>query len=181
MHRRSFLAFIALLPAARPLAALATGAAPDRFTFRSIDGGPLDLRTFRGGPVLVVNTASRCGFTPQFEGLQALWEQYSARGLTVVGVPSSSFRQELSSAAEVKDFCEVNFSVDFPMTDLVAVTGPEAHPFYVWAAAQGVAPAWNFHKILLDSQGLIAADFPAPVTPEDPQLRAAIEATLLGT
>ena len=119
----------------------------------------LDLADFRDGPVLLVNTASRCGFTPQFDGLQALWERYRGRGLTVVGVPSNSFKQELDSATKVKDFCEVNFAIDFPMTGLVEVIGPDAHPFYRWAAEQGRAPAWNFHKLLLDRDGRIVAGF----------------------
>jgi glutathione peroxidase len=133
---------------------------------------------YRGGPVLVVNTASRCGFTGQYDGLQALWDGYRDRGLTVLGVPSDSFRQELGSAAEVADFCEVNFGIDFPMTDLVEVTGPGAHPFYAWAAAQGVAPSWNFHKILLDGEGRIVADYGARIGPAAPGLIAAIEALL---
>ena len=126
-HRRSVI--LALLAA--PLARAAFAASPAAsWSFPSIDGGTLDLADFRGGPVLVVNTASRCGSTPQYDGLQALWERYRDRGLTVVGVPSKSFGQELDSAAAVKDFCEVNFAIDFPMTGLVAVTGPDAHPFY---------------------------------------------------
>ena len=146
--------------------------------FPSIDGGTLDLADFRGGPVLVVNTASRCGFTPQFDGLQALWERYRGRGLTVVGVPSNSFRQELDSAGAVKEFCEVNFALDFPMTGLVEVVGPEAHPFYLWAAEAGYAPAWNFHKLLLDGEGRIVAASTATPSPTTPSWCAAIEALL---
>ena len=118
--------------------------------------------------MLVVNTASRCGFTGQYDGLQALYDRYRDRGLTVVGVPSRSFGQELASDGEVKDFCEVNFAINFPMTGLVEVTGPNAHPFYAWAKAQGVAPMWNFHKILLDGEGRIAADFGALTGPSRP-------------
>ena len=134
LHRRSVI--LALLAA--PLARAAFAASPAAsWSFPSIDGGTLDLADFRGGPVLVVNTASRCGSTPQYDGLQALWERYRDRGLTVVGVPSKSFGQELDSAAAVKDFCEVNFAIDFPMTGLVAVTGPDAHPFYVLGRQAG--------------------------------------------
>jgi glutathione peroxidase len=178
LHRRSVI--LALLAA--PLAKVAEAASPatEAWVFPSIDGGTLDLADFRGGPVLVVNTASRCGFTPQFDGLQALWERYRDRGLTVVGVPSNSFRQELGTAAEVKDFCEVNFAIDFPMTGLVEVTGAEAHPFYRWAAEQGHAPEWNFHKLLLDPDGNIAGAFGARTEPDDPALTAAIEALLAG-
>ena len=136
-HRRSVI--LALLAAPFATAAMAASPTNPTWVFPSIDGGTLDLADFRGGPVLVVNTASRCGSTPQYDGLQALWERYRDRGLTVVGVPSRSFGQELDSAAAVKDFCEVNFAVDFPMTGLVEVTGPGAHPFYAWAAGQGQA------------------------------------------
>jgi glutathione peroxidase len=175
MDRRSLL--VALLAA--PLARAAFGGSPTGATvFASIDGGELDLADFRGGPVLVVNTASRCSFTPQYDELQALWERYRDRGLTVVGVPSPSFGQELGSAAEVRDFCEMNFALDFPMTGLVEVTGPEAHPFYALAAAQGFAPDWNFHKILLDGEGRMVAGFDRFTAPEAPELIRAIEALL---
>lgn len=174
MDRRGFLLGLALVP----VAAGATAQEAERFVFTSIDGGELDLAGFRGGPVLVVNTASLCGYTPQFAGLQGLWERYRGRGLTVVGVPSQSFRQELGSAAEVKDFCEVNFAIDFPMTDLVEVAGPSAHPFFVWAQGEGAAPRWNFHKILLDGDGRIAGSFGSTVEPDAPELVAAIEKLL---
>ena len=175
MERRSFL--IAGTAMAM-LGGSASAGADERYSFDSIDGGILDLRTFRGGPVLVVNTASRCGYTGQYDGLQALWDRYRDRGLTVVGIPSDSFRQELRSAEAVKDFCEVNFAIDFPMSDIVAVTGPSAHPFYRWAASEGVAPGWNFHKILLDPQGEIVQDFPTRMAPDAPDLVASIEALL---
>jgi glutathione peroxidase len=175
LHRRSVI--LALLAA--PLARAAFAASPaTSWSFPSIDGGTLDLADFRGGPVLVVNTASRCGSTPQYDGLQALWERYRDRGLTVFGVPSKSFGQELDSAAAVKDFCEVNFAIDFPMTGLVEVKGPAAHPFYVWAAEQGYAPRWNFYKLLLDGEGRIVAQFDTETEPDDPKLVAAIEALL---
>jgi glutathione peroxidase len=178
MDRRSFLLALFAAPLARAgSAASPTGAS---WVFPSIDGGTLDLADLRGGPVLVVNTASRCGSTPQYDGLQALWERYRGRGLTVVGVPSRSFGQELDSAAAVKDFCEVNFAIDFPMTGLVEVTGAEAHPFYRWAAEQGHAPEWNFHKILLDGDGAIVSGFDRLTEPDDPRLVAAIEALLRG-
>ena len=177
MRRRTF-----LLGGMAVLAASAAGAATppagEITLFKSIDGGALDLAAYRGGPVLVVNTASRCGFTGQYDGLQALYDRYRARGLTVVGVPSDSFRQELASDAAVKEFCEVNFAIDFPMTGLVEVTGPAAHPFYLWAQSQGAAPSWNFHKILLDCDGAIVTDFSAWTGPDAPELTAAIEALL---
>lgn len=176
MHRREVLiGALALGIAAQPAGA-ATEAA--RFVFEGIDRAPLDLRAFRGGPVLVVNTASRCAFTGQYDGLQALYDRFRDRGLTVVGVPSDSFRQELDTAAEVKEFCEVNFAIDFPMTSLVAVTGASAHPFYGWARDQGIVPGWNFHKILLGPDGEIAGDFATSVEPDASEIARAIAALL---
>ncbi len=173
MRRRTFMAMACALPVAAR-----AGQADPRYVFQSIDGGVLDLTAFRGGPVLVVNTASRCGFTPQYEGLQALHDRFRDRGLVVVGVPSQSFRQELGSEAAVKDFCEVNFAIDFPMTTLTDVTGKDAHPFYRWAASRGAKPSWNFHKILLDGSGEIAGDFGSRVEPQSAALVSAIEALL---
>jgi glutathione peroxidase len=176
LSRRSLM--LGLLAA--PIATAARGASPagSRWVFEAIDGGTLDLADFHGGPVLVVNTASRCSSTPQYDDLQALWESYRYRGLTVVGVPSDSFGQELGSAAEVKEFCELNFAIDFPMTGLVEVSGPDAHPFYAWARDHGHAPSWNFHKILLDGEGRIVAAFDRFTEPRSPELVAAIEALL---
>ena len=151
--------------------------APD-FGFASIDGGAITLADYAGQPVLIVNTASRCGFVGQLDGLQALQDRYRDRGFTVIGVPSDSFDQELATGAEVKEFCEVNFALDFPMTEITAVTGPEAHPFYAWAREQGVEPRWNFHKILLDGEGRIAGEFATTVEPESAELTAAIESLL---
>jgi len=151
---------------------------PESGRFASIDGGMVDLAEFRGQPVLVVNTASRCAFTPQYDALQALWDRYRDRGLVVLGVPSDSFNQELASEAAVKEFCEVNFSIDFPMTEITPVTGADAHPFYRWAAEKGVRPRWNFHKILLDGEGAIAASFGTNTAPTAPALREAVEGLL---
>lgn len=174
MRRRSFL----LAMAVATLTAPAHGAGAADFAFPSIDGGTLRLADFRGGPLLVVNTASRCSFTPQYDALQALYERYRDRGLTVLGVPSDSFRQELADAGAVKDFCDVNFGIDFPMTAIAPVQGPQAHPFYRWAAAQGAEPRWNFHKILLDADGRLAGDFATRIEPDALILTAAIEALL---
>lgn len=167
---------LAMAAFASALLAVAAASAneDERFVFRSIDGGLIDLRDYRGGPVLIVNTASRCGFTSQYDGLQALWDEYRGEGLTVLGVPSDSFRQELESDAAVKDFCDVNFSIDFPMTTVSDVTGADAHPFYRWLAAQGVTPGWNFHKVLLDADGGVAASFTTAVTPRDAEVIRAI-------
>ena len=104
------------------------------FAFTAIDGAPLPLKSFAGKAVLIVNTASQCGFTPQYAALQDLWTRYRDKGFVLLGVPSNDFGgQEPGTAAEIKEFCEVNFSVDFPLTEKVAVTGEGAHPFYAWA------------------------------------------------
>ncbi len=151
-------------------------------SFTSIDGGPLDTNNFRGQPILVVNTASFCGFTPQYEGLQALYDRYRERGLVVLGVPSGDFGgQEYGSNDEIKDFCEVNFSINFPMTAKVHVRGQNAHPFYQWAAAElgsETAPRWNFHKYLIDGDGRLAGWYPTTTRPDSAEIIDAIEREL---
>jgi glutathione peroxidase len=154
------------------------------FEFTSIEGTPLSLADYRGKAVLVVNTASRCGFTPQYAGLQTLWEKYRDRGLVVLGVPSNDFgAQEPGSESEIKSFCDVNFDIDFPMTSKEVVSGDGAHPFYKWSGEElgGLSkPRWNFHKILLDTEGK-AVDWFAPTTgPDADNLISAIEAVLPG-
>lgn len=152
------------------------------FTFAAIDGQPLCLSTYRGKVLLVVNTASRCGFTPQYQGLQALWTDYRDRGLVVLGVPSNDFGgQEPGSEAEIKDFCDVSFRIDFPMTAKTPVRGENAHPFYQWAARQagllGV-PRWNFHKYLIAVDGRVVDWFATTTTPGAGRLRNAVEREL---
>lgn len=149
------------------------------FAFTSIEGHPLSLGQFAGKAVLVVNTASRCGFTQQYEDLQALWERYRDRGLIVLGVPSNDFGgQEPGSEADIKLFCEVNFAIDFPMTAKQPVTGALAHPFYRWAAAQLgplATPKWNFHKYLLAADGRLVTWFSTLTRPTAPSVIDAIE------
>lgn len=162
-------------------AATGPGSAHD-FRFTAIEGGELPLARFKGKAVLVVNTASFCGFTPQYSGLQALWEEYRDRGLVVLGVPSNDFGgQEPGSNAEIKQFCEVNFSIDFPLAQKVRVKGTGAHPFYKWAAdrlGEDAAPKWNFHKYLIAPDGRLVDWFATRVEPSAPGLRAAVEAVL---
>ena len=172
------------------LAALSTGgfmtsaqaANAHDFRFTAIEGGDLPLARFKGKAVLVVNTASQCGFTPQYEGLEALWKEYKDRGLVVLGVPSNDFGgQEPGSSAEIKKFCEVNYSIDFPMTEKVAVKGAEAHPFYKWAADELgalAAPKWNFHKYLVAPDGRLVDWFSTPTGPDSDRLKKAVEAAL---
>lgn len=135
-------------------ALLAASPALAGYEFKSIDGGTIDLDAFKGQPVLVVNTASLCGFAPQFDDLQALHDQYSAQGLVVLAVPSDDFNQELASGAEVKEYCAANFDLTIPMTDITHVVGSQAHPFYAWLAADhGFVPGWNFNKVLIGADG----------------------------
>lgn len=177
MLRRAFIGLaLVLLAPARP--AFAAAATASGFSFTSIDGGQIALGDFAGGPVLVVNTASRCGFTDQYDALQEIYQRYEPRGLTVIGVSSNSFRQELGDEAAVKEFCEVNFSITFPITAITPVTGANAHPFYAWAREQGVVPSWNFNKILIDGQGRLVASYGATMDPRAPRLLRSIEALL---
>jgi glutathione peroxidase len=149
------------------------------FEFEAIEGGKLPLRQFAGRPVLVVNTASQCGYTPQYDDLQAVWSKYRQRGLVVVGVPSNDFgAQEPGSEAEIKQFCDVNFSVDFPMTAKQIVVDAAAHPFYRWIAAELGAvqvPRWNFYKYLIAPDGSIAGAWPSTVKPTEAKITEAIE------
>jgi glutathione peroxidase len=152
------------------------------FAFTSIEGQQLPLSDFKGKVVLLVNTASRCGFTPQYEGLQAVWERYRDQGLVVLGVPSNDFGgQEPGSEAEIKQFCEVNFAVDFPLTSKEHVVGEAAHPFYRWAAAQlglTAKPRWNFHKYLIGPDGELVDWFATTTKPTASKVTKAIEAQL---
>ena len=148
-------------------------------TFGSIDGGTINLADFAGKPVLVVNTASQCGFTPQYDGLQALYDTYRGRGLVVSAVPSDDFNQELSSAAAIKDFCDINFNLTMPMTEISHVNGPDAHPFFARIKAEtGFEPAWNFNKVLIDGTGRVAGTWGSQVKPQSGQIKGAIEALL---
>ncbi|WP_170433445.1 glutathione peroxidase [Ruegeria arenilitoris] len=154
-------------------------AAPVSGEFPSIDGGTLSLSDWRGQPVLVVNTASQCGFTGQYSGLQKLQDTYGPEGLVVLAVPSDSFNQELETASEVKEFCELNYDLTLPMTDITPVTGPQALPFYKAVAAEtGFVPGWNFNKILLSPDGEVVATFGSTTRPDSRKLRRQVEALL---
>ena len=153
-----------------------------RFEFTSIDGDRLAMEDWRGRPVLVVNTASYCGYTPQYSDLQALWRRYRDRGLVVLGVPSNDFgEQEPGTAAEIKRFCAAGYAVDFPLTQKYRVIGDEAHPLYRWIAetlGEAGTPRWNFHKYLIGPDGQPAGTWPAQVGPADGRIIAEIEALL---
>ncbi|MFM2045864.1 MAG: hypothetical protein RLY86_4440 [Pseudomonadota bacterium] len=150
-----------------------------QFTFHRIEGGDLPLSDYAGKAVLVVNTASLCGFTPQYKGLQTLWEMYRDKGLVVLGVPSNDFGgQEAGTEAQIQEFCAVTFAVDFPMTGKSVVKGDDAHPFYRWAAAEKGAPRWNFHKYLIGPDGALVGAYGSHTAPDSPELRRAVEAVL---
>jgi glutathione peroxidase len=154
------------------------------FEFVSIDGERLPLDEWRGRPVLVVNTASYCGYTPQYRDLEALWQRYRERGLVVLGVPSNDFgQQEPGSAAEIKQFCEVHYAIDFPLTEKCRVIGGEAHPFYRWIAenlGEAGTPRWNFHKYLVGPDGQLVGAWAAQVAPTDHRIIGEIEQLLPG-
>ncbi len=152
------------------------------FSFTAIDGTAMPFQSLAGKAVLVVNTASFCGFTKQYAGLQAVWEKYRDRGLVVLGVPSNDFgAQEPGSEGEIKQFCETNFAVDFPMTTKQQVSGKEAHPFFRWAADQVGpvgTPKWNFHKYLIGPDGRLVDWFSTVTAPDSDKVIKAIEAIL---
>ena len=159
-------------------AAAANASAYD-FQMEAIEGGPLDLAGFRGRPLLVVNTASFCGYTNQYAGLQKLHERFAARGLVVLGVPSQDFNQESGDTATVKAFCDANYGIDFPMTTLARVRGPQAAPLFAFLAERGGGPPrWNFHKYLVGRDGSSVQGFSTQTGPEAPALLRAIERAL---
>jgi glutathione peroxidase len=170
---------LSMLLAAASLILSHPAQARDRFVFESIDGGTLSLDEWKGQPILVVNTASRCGFTRQYDELQALYDRYRDQGLVVLAVPSNDFRQELATNEDVAEFCEVNFGLDIPMTTITHVKGDKAHPFFAWLArAEGFTPGWNFNKVLIAPDGSVAGTFGSPVKPLSGQITSRIEAML---
>jgi glutathione peroxidase len=151
------------------------------FRFEALAGGDIALAAFAGRPILVVNTASQCGYTPQYSGLQALWSRYKDRGLVIIGVPSNDFGgQEPGGAREIVKIAHDEYHVTFPLAAKASVKGAEAHPFYRWAAAERPreAPRWNFHKYLIGRDGRLKAAFASAVDPSDAGLIVAIETEL---
>ncbi|ABG30299.1 glutathione peroxidase [Roseobacter denitrificans] len=147
--------------------------------FASIDGGFVDMADWAGQPVLVVNTASQCGFTGQYAGLQELYDTYRAAGLVVFAVPSDDFNQELGSAEEVKEFCEMNFGLDLPMADITRIRGKNAHPFYQDVRAEtGFVPRWNFNKVLIGPDGEIVDTWGSQTKPMSREITDAVETLL---
>jgi len=152
------------------------------YAFTAIDGGPLPLTTFKDKVVLVVNTASACGLTPQYDGLEKLYSDYKDQGLVVLGVPCNQFAgQEPGTEAEIKDFCETRFNIDFPLTAKAEVKGEGAHPFYKWAReelGEPAEPTWNFHKILIGKDGRALQAFGPRTEPQAGEVVDAIKAAL---
>ena len=151
------------------------------FKINSITGDQIDFKEFKGKSVLIVNTASYCGFTKQYNDMQELWEKYRDRGLIVLGVPSNSFNQEKSDNSAVKEFCEVNFNINFPLTEITDVKGDNAHEIYKWAKAnygKSAVPKWNFYKILINKDGKIEDTYASLTSPTSKKITKKIESLL---
>ena len=151
------------------------------FNIKSISGDIIDLKEYKNKVILVVNTASYCGFTKQYEDLQVLWEKYKSKGLIVLGIPSNSFNQEKANDKDVKQFCEVNFNINFPLTTIIDVKGEDAHEIYKWAEnnyGKAAIPKWNFHKILIDKEGKIIDTFNSFTNPLSKKIINKIEELL---
>ncbi len=151
------------------------------FKINSISGDIIDLNDFKGKPVLVVNTASYCGFTKQYDDMQELWERYKDKGLIVLGIPSNSFNQEKKVNSEVKKFCEVNFNINFPLTEITEVKGDKAHEIYKWAKenyGKTAVPKWNFYKILINKEGIIEDTYASLTNPTSKKITRKIESLL---
>ena len=152
------------------------------FSFKDLDGTELKLSEFKNNVIVVTNVASRCGYTPQYNGLQKLWDNYKDKGLIVLGVPSNQFGlQEPGTNEEIKNFCTVNFNINFPMTDKVEVKGEKAHPIYIWAKdnfGKSAVPKWNFHKILINTEGKIQNTYSSLTKPSSKKITEEIEKIL---
>ena len=148
------------------------------FKFNSIEGAVLNLNAYKNKVLVVVNVASRCGYTPQYERLQKLWNKYQNEGVVVIGVPTNNFKQEPGSNNEIKDFCETNFGITFPLTEKINVIGADSHPFYKWAKEDfGISaiPKWNFHKIIISKNGKVVDTFASFTKPSSKKFIKSIE------
>ena len=151
------------------------------FNIEGISGKVIDFKEYKGKAVLIVNTASYCGFTNQYDDLQKLWDMYKSRGLIVLGIPSDSFNQEKKSDDEVKKFCEVNFNINFPLSSITEVKGKNAHDLYKWAKenhGKSAIPKWNFYKILINKEGKIEDTFSSFTKPLSKKITDKIESIL---
>ena len=151
------------------------------FKINSITGNVIDLNDFKGKPVLLVNTASYCGFTKQYDDMQELWDKYRDMGLIVLGVPSNSFNQEKNNNDDVKEFCKINFNINFPLTEITDVKGNNAHEIYKWAKTnygKSAVPKWNFYKILINKEGKIEDTYASLTKPTSNKITKKIESLL---
>ena len=152
------------------------------FDFNDLDGSTLNLSEYKNKVIVVVNVASQCGFTNQYEDMQKIWEKYQARGVIMLGIPSNDFgNQEPGSNQEIKNFCEAKFGISFPMTEKVSVKGKSAHPFYKWAKknhGKSAVPKWNFHKIIIGKNGKIVDTFASITNPSSKKFIEALEKAL---
>ena len=148
------------------------------FKIESITGETIDFNEYKNKVILIVNTASYCGFTKQYSDLQELWDKYKSRGLIVLGVPSNSFNQEKNNNSEVKEFCKVNFNINFPLSAITEVKGDKAHDLFKWAKnnhGKSAIPKWNFHKILINKEGKVEDTFSSFTNPTSKKLVSKIE------
>ena len=152
------------------------------FQFNDLDGSPLNLSEYKDKVIVVVNVASKCGFTNQYENMQKVWEKYQKKGLVMLGIPSNDFgNQEPGDSKEIKNFCEAKFGITFPMTEKVSVKGENAHPFYKWAEknyGKSAVPKWNFHKIIIGKNGKIVDTFASITNPSSKKFISVLEKTL---
>ena len=152
------------------------------FSFNDLDGSEMKLSEFKNKVIVVVNVASQCGFTSQYEDMQDIWNKYQNKGLVIIGVPSNDFgNQEPGTSIEIKNFCEAKFGITFPMTEKVSVKGDNAHPFYLWAKenyGNAAIPKWNFHKIIVNKQGKIIDTFASITKPTSKRFVKTIEENL---
>ena len=149
------------------------------FAFNDLDGSMLSLADFKNKIIVVVNVASQCGFTNQYEDMQKIWEDYRAKGLIMLGIPSNDFgQQEPGTNKEIKNFCEAKFGITFPMTEKISVKGTDTHPFYLWAKknhGKSAVPKWNFHKIIINKEGKIEKTFSSMTNPSSKKFNEVIE------
>ncbi len=151
------------------------------FSFKDIDGNDLKFKDYKGKVLLIVNVASKCGFTGQYEGLQSVWDKYKDKDFVLIGIPSNDFYQEYKDEKDVKNFCELTFGVNFPMTSITKVRGNNAHPFYKWAKltyGNKTIPKWNFHKILVNKEGKIIDTFSSTTKPNSEKVISKINSQL---
>ena len=174
---RNFLIILFMLSFFNKTVSANSGLAYD-YKFDGLNGGQIKLSDYKDKVIVIVNVASRCGYTPQYEDLQSLYNNYKNKNLVVIGVPSNNFKQEPGSNDQIKNFCETNFGITFPMTEKTNVIGPNSHPFYKWAKKDfgiGAIPKWNFHKIIIDRNGKVIDTFASFTKPTSKKFISSIE------